>query len=165
MSNDIERGRFEAWFSTQSIRKEFKEICFVAWRARSPIASADISKRLRDFRADNCVSADPICVEAAAYIDELEARAALDAPKQEPVAWWDKAIGAFYMTYRSIPEYAIRTLAITPLYIAPPAAQVLSDEEIHDIFIANGFTIKDGQTDLKPYVYAAARALLAKAAK
>ena len=36
----------------------------------------------------------------------------------------------------------------------------ITDERIRDIFMANGFTIKDGQTDLKPYVYAAARALL-----
>lgn len=38
----------------------------------------------------------------------------------------------------------------------------LTDEQIRDVFMANGFTIKEGQTDLKPYVYAAARALLAR---
>lgn len=37
----------------------------------------------------------------------------------------------------------------------------LTDDQIRDVFLANGFTIKDGQPDLKPYVYAAARALLA----
>jgi hypothetical protein len=31
---------------------------------------------------------------------------------------------------------------------------------IREIFLANGFTVKDGQTDLKPYVYKAAYALL-----
>lgn len=36
---------------------------------------------------------------------------------------------------------------------------ILSDEEVRSIFMANGFTIKDGQTDLKPYVYASAKAL------
>lgn len=40
----------------------------------------------------------------------------------------------------------------------------LSDERIREIFMAHGFTIKEGQTDLKPYVYAAARALLAEQA-
>jgi hypothetical protein len=39
----------------------------------------------------------------------------------------------------------------------------MTDNQIREIFLANGFTIKDGQTDLKPYVYAAARALLAAA--
>jgi len=39
----------------------------------------------------------------------------------------------------------------------------LSDNEIRDIMLANGFTIKDGLTDLKPYVYDAARALLSAA--
>lgn len=46
------------------------------------------------------------------------------------------------------------------LLSAPP----VSDAQIREVFMANGFTIKEGQTDLKPYVYAAARALLALAA-
>jgi hypothetical protein len=37
----------------------------------------------------------------------------------------------------------------------------MTNEQIRDIFMAHGFTIKEGQTDLKPYVYDAARALLA----
>lgn len=41
------------------------------------------------------------------------------------------------------------------------AAPVVSDEQIKAVFLANGFTIKPGCDDLKPYVYAAARALLA----
>ena len=36
----------------------------------------------------------------------------------------------------------------------------LSDAEIREVFLANGFTIKDGHDDLKPYVYDAARAAL-----
>ena len=35
----------------------------------------------------------------------------------------------------------------------------LSDEEIREIFISNGFTIKDGHSDLKSYVFNAARAI------
>jgi hypothetical protein len=34
------------------------------------------------------------------------------------------------------------------------------NDRIREIFLANGFTIKEGQTDLKPYVYEAAYALL-----
>lgn len=41
------------------------------------------------------------------------------------------------------------------------AAPVVSDAQIKAVFLANGFTIKEGLTDLKPYVYQAARALLA----
>ena len=37
----------------------------------------------------------------------------------------------------------------------------VTDSMIREVFLANGFTIKDGHSDLKPYVYAAARALLA----
>jgi hypothetical protein len=36
---------------------------------------------------------------------------------------------------------------------------ILSDDEIRALFIAAGFTVKDGHADLKPYVYAAARAV------
>ena len=39
---------------------------------------------------------------------------------------------------------------------------ILSDEEIRDVFLTHGFTIKPGETDLRPYVYEAARALLSK---
>lgn len=37
----------------------------------------------------------------------------------------------------------------------------LTDGQIKSIFMANGFTVKEGQTDLKPYVYSAARGILA----
>lgn len=36
----------------------------------------------------------------------------------------------------------------------------LSKPEIRMIFLANGFTVKEGETDLKPYVYQAANALI-----
>ena len=39
----------------------------------------------------------------------------------------------------------------------------LSDDLIREVFLKNGFTIKDGQTDLKDYVYAAARELIERA--
>lgn len=45
---------------------------------------------------------------------------------------------------------------------APKAApwKRLTREQIREVFMANGFTIKEGQTDLKQYVYDAAHALL-----
>ena len=55
--------------------------------------------------------------------------------------------------------------ARTPGSVAAAAPVVLpehvTDEQIKAVFLANGFTIKDGLADLKPYVYQAARALLA----
>lgn len=36
----------------------------------------------------------------------------------------------------------------------------LTKDQIREIFLANGFTVKEGQSDLKDYVYAAAYALL-----
>ena len=43
------------------------------------------------------------------------------------------------------------------------SASTVSDAQIKAVFLANGFTIKEGMTDLKPYVYQAARALLVTA--
>lgn len=40
----------------------------------------------------------------------------------------------------------------------------VSNEVIRDVFLRNGFTVKEGQDDLKPYVYAAARDLLKEVA-
>lgn len=40
---------------------------------------------------------------------------------------------------------------------------ILPDDTIRAVFLANGFKIKPGHDDLKPYVYQAARALLALA--
>lgn len=37
----------------------------------------------------------------------------------------------------------------------------LSKDQIREVFLAHGFVVKDGQTDLKPYVYDAAYALIA----
>lgn len=50
---------------------------------------------------------------------------------------------------------------------APPRRErePLTDDEIRAVFLAHGFTIKDGMTDLKPYVYAAARAIVRAAAE
>jgi hypothetical protein len=53
----------------------------------------------------------------------------------------------------------IRALKAQPA--CTQASATVSDEQIKAVFLANGFTIKEGLTDLKPYVYKAARALLA----
>lgn len=43
---------------------------------------------------------------------------------------------------------------------APQAPRWLSEDEIRIVFMVNGFTVKEGQTDLKPYVFKAAKELL-----
>ena len=42
---------------------------------------------------------------------------------------------------------------------------MLSKDKIREIFLANGFTVKDGQTDLRDYVFEAAAALIDEAMK
>lgn len=39
----------------------------------------------------------------------------------------------------------------------------MTDAEIKEVFLSRGFSVKAGCNDLKPYVYEAARALLARA--
>ena len=43
---------------------------------------------------------------------------------------------------------------------AAQSATAVERETIRAVFLRNGFTVKEGQTDLKPYVYAAAEELL-----
>lgn len=43
--------------------------------------------------------------------------------------------------------------------------QIVPDSKIREIFLRNGFTIKEGHDDLKPYVYAAARDLIKETIK
>lgn len=45
------------------------------------------------------------------------------------------------------------------------AAPVLSRDEVRDIFLRHGFTVKEGQADLKPYVYEAADTLMRETAR
>lgn len=76
----------------------------------------------------------------------------------EPVAWLRKN------GFRFVSEIEPQDGVEVPLFLAPQPAEpvkVPSDAEIREVFLANGFVIKDGHDDLKPYVYDAARALLA----
>lgn len=57
-------------------------------------------------------------------------------------------------------EYQMREYALQAIAHATQPAEV-TDSMIREAFLTNGFTIKDGHSDLKPYVYAAARAILA----
>ena len=41
-------------------------------------------------------------------------------------------------------------------------ANILSKDEIREIFLSNGFRIKEGEIDLMPYVYLSAEALINK---
>lgn len=89
---------------------------------------------------------------------------------QEPVAWYvtgcerllgedDAKAEARHIggTARAMPLYTAPQPAPTPQADSQPA---LDRTRIREIFMAHGFTVKEGQTDLKQYVYDAADALL-----
>ena len=62
-----------------------------------------------------------------------------DAPKglqAQPVAWWDRAVGGFYLSYQSIPEKDIKRGGIVALYTASPvtpAAQESGKRDEHAV--------------------------------
>lgn len=82
--------------------------------------------------------------------------------EQQPLAWlidWpeEPELGHYFSDE---PNEHARS---SPLYAAPIAQaeqRPISRETIRAVFLRNGFTVKEGQTDLKPYVYAAAEELL-----
>ena len=65
----------------------------------------------------------------------------------------------------SMRDFADRTHALR-MQAAPKAApgESLTRDQIREVFMAHGFTVKEGHTDLKQYVYDAAYALLAMGA-
>lgn len=81
----------------------------------------------------------------------------------EPVAWRHSHTHSLAETQADV-ELADGDEWAEPLFLGPLAARRITNEDIRRVFLENGFTIKEGQNDLKPYVFAAARALLALAA-
>lgn len=90
------------------------------------------------------------CAEPWGLIEEIRDR--LAEPKPEPAAWMN--IDGNVSDNNDCNCFPI------PLYRHPPRHPVrLSDEEIRDVMLSNGFTIKEGYADLKPYVFQAVRAI------
>ena len=119
----------------------------------------NISQRLRTCARHTGLDAViELLQEAADEIDALQARAQVQG---EP-SWWMRETDEGAEWTDTAP---LVLSGWTPLYTAPQPAQAtqaeVTDEQIKEAFLANGFTIKDGRSDLKPYVYAAARAILA----
>lgn len=99
--------------------------------------------------------------------DQSRSRAALEAARNAAYPVPDSPHASVNM--RAVADRTAFTRgwdAATTANQAAPAVAALSDEQralVRSIFMAHGFTIKEDQTDLKPYVYDAARALLAAA--
>jgi len=106
------------------------------------------------------------------FARRFAAPTAQPAPAAEQVAW--ESTTPAYTRYVTQARYEKFSPAVRRWYKpykcssceAPAAGAVAgpSRAQIRDVFLANGFTVKEGQTDLKPYVYEAAEALLALAA-
>ena len=98
---------------------------------------------------------------SARQMREAMGRAALSQVQGDP-SWWMRETDEGAEWTDTAP---LVLSGWTPLYTTPQPAQAtqaeVTDSMIREAFLANGFTIKDGHSDLKPYVYAAARAILA----
>ena len=55
-------------------------------------------------------------------------------------------------------------VTVHDVVVWPPPMSPVSKERIREIFLLHGFTVKEGQDDLKDYVYKAAEALLVEQA-
>jgi hypothetical protein len=105
-----------------------------------------------------------VCAELRrqhARISGLEAARIAYASEFKPDADGDPDVGNIHANIRALKAQLASTQAAADMGIPTSTSPVLSDEQIKAVFLANGFTIKEGLTDLKPYVYQAARALLA----
>lgn len=97
-------------------------------------------------------------------MEEIRARLAEPEPAPYIYMWEGETID----THRKLrimldeprfPPGVVSEKPIFPLYRHPPRPVLLSNEEIRNVFLSNGFTIKHGNNNLKPYVFNAARAL------
>lgn len=86
--------------------------------------------------------------------------AGLVSAAQAVVARWDSPK---WKDLRATATY-IQALREALTEVEPGPQPSLTDAQIREIFLQQGFTIKEGLTDLKPYCYHAAYALLAAAA-
>lgn len=112
----------------------------------------------------------PAKPEAVRLRDELRERAEFDrlhAIIGAANLWWQET---GHQQFSGAPEWVPQALQILDeidsgklawqAALAATGKQQVPDSVIRDVFLRNGFTIKDGRDDLKPYVYAAARELL-----
>lgn len=86
---------------------------------------------------------------------QAQITAAREAQKMQNAAGFVNAPGKAKLFYHG------ENLPVdTKLYTHPAPAAVPTKNQIREVFMRNGFTVKEGQTDLKPYVYDAAYDLL-----
>jgi len=82
-----------------------------------------------------------------------------DHPEPHSHRWSDLELESIK---RYAEAYALQAVeALTQALATTERKGPLSKDQIREVFLAHGFTVKDGQTDLKPYVYDAAYALIA----
>jgi hypothetical protein len=128
--------------------REVAKLITVARRARN----VELAERLEWAGQD--------LIKQAEKIDKLEAQIAAQAG-QEPIGKLMRRNGVVsFHTDKMLSELS-ELPDETLLYAAPPANGInASDDKIREIFMRNGFTIKEGESDLKEYVFNAAYELI-----
>lgn len=137
----------------------------------------DVNKTLDDLLAATPPPADAQATEGGDTHADLKAWADAASAAPAPASVWQRAL-----EIRTAQGWRLKGDRLPVLYtdtingdavgrddlwlcrtsaLAP--TQALGRDVIRDVFLRHGFTVKEGQDDLKPYVYEAAEALLAAA--
>jgi hypothetical protein len=151
------------------LHKLHDELNRITWEGEDSgwnLAITAVQKRIIEIIAADR-AARPVANKA-----EVEGVASSEIPEGWPTEIWlnagDEPLAPFSeydeLSWCSLPqgENDIRYVREDMLATPPAttgASTVLTDERIKAIFLAHGFTIKEGLSDLKPYVYAAAHAV------
>ena len=132
------------------------------------IESDDLRAELSALKAQEPVARLPACPSRAFAVANLRDLAQSVLQHDPDVGMFRDEDQAFLIN--ELADLAESFNGDVKLYAAPVSeakAQgvvMLGRDAIREVFMSNGFTIKEGQADLKPYVYAAAEELLRLAA-
>jgi hypothetical protein len=123
-------------------------------------------KRADEIEVQVALTGSPEAMRCYTDMRALLHAATEAAPQQEAqrpwgYAWRQSPFGWGFCSKQAYEQAAGRGEEVAKLYTAPqPKPAPLSRDQIREVFMAHGFTIKEGQPDLKQYVYDAAYALL-----
>ena len=181
ISSRMQEGPFQAGMET-AIEEIETRLCLTAIEQAPQPAQEVVCNQHPDaphgFARDASHSEGRYVCLCESWEEEQEVSSALTQPaaeahEREAFEQWVSDSGRGHLLERDPVRHWYKDLTVTAWWAAwlgraalaqSPARQELTDTQIREVFLENGFTIKEGQTDLKPYVYSAARALLAIAA-
>lgn len=139
-------------------RGHSEAVGWLAWQARAALSTAAAPAQ-EIAKPENPEERRDFNVWAISPLNYVEAKRKV-APLPPPLCRDDTQHDVDYYTADQVREYGRQCAQAER-----ERSVQMANERIREVFLSHGFTIKEGHTDLKPYVYAAARALLHAAAE